>query len=84
MHGNRARFTLLVGGLLGACNARDVHAAPFPAGDAALAGGHELAIARTLASVLADAIARSDLQTAAGVAHQLEEQVERLRMLEGA
>ena len=38
----------------------------------------ELAIARTLASMLEDALSRSDLPTASGVAHQLAEQVDRL------
>jgi hypothetical protein len=53
-----------------------------PTGDAR-ANNHELAIARALASLLEDAVSRSDLSTAAGVACQLMEQVDRLLRTSG-
>lgn len=47
-------------------------------GGAASTPGHAVAIARTLACLLDDAIARDDARTAADVAAQLAEEIERL------
>jgi hypothetical protein len=53
-----------------------------PTGDVR-ATNHELAIARALASVLEDAVSRSDPATAAAVACQLMEQVDRVLRTSG-